>query len=178
MKVEFTIPGEPQGKGRPRFAKVGNYVRTYTPDNTVAYENLVKLEYQRQCGRYMFSADEMLDMRIFAYYGIPKSVSRKRAALMLNGTIRPSKKPDADNVIKVVADACNGIAYRDDAQIVDTMVRKFYSDTPHVKVVIKKASSKKSKMEQYMQEQYKDIVALYGIDLLREIVKVYDNEGN
>lgn len=141
MKVSFTVLGEPQGKGRPRFSKVGNYVKTYTPDKTVAYENLVKLEYESQCRGKKFADDERLDMRIFAYYGVPNSASKKKKAMMLDGIIRPSKKPDMDNVVKVIADSLNNVAYKDDTQIVDAMVRKFYSDTPRVKVVIQTAGT-------------------------------------
>lgn len=141
MKVSFTILGEPQGKGRPRFTKVGSYVKTYTPDKTAAYENLVKLEYESQCKRFRFEDGEMLDLRIFAYYGIPQSASKKKKALMLEGAIRPLKKPDMDNVVKVIADSLNNVAYKDDTQIVDAMVRKFYSDTPRVKVVIQTAGT-------------------------------------
>ena len=55
---------------------------------------------------------------------------------MLGGDIRPTKKPDMDNVIKIIADALNKIAYRDDTQIVDCQVRKFYSEKPRVEVMI------------------------------------------
>ena len=147
MRVSFTILGEPQGKGRPRFTKVGSYVKTYTPDKTAAYENLVKLEYQSQCRGLRFGDDERLDMRIFAYYGIPQSTSKKRKAMMLDGIIRPSKKPDMDNVVKVIADSLNNVAYKDDTQIVDAMVRKFYSDTPRVKVVIQTAGEESTSRE-------------------------------
>ncbi len=147
MRVSFTILGEPQGKGRPRFTKVGSYVKTYTPDKTAAYENLVKLEYQSQCRGLRFGDDERLDMRIFAYYGIPQSTSKKRKAMMLGGIIRPSKKPDMDNVVKVIADSLNNVAYKDDTQIVDAMVRKFYSDTPRVKVVIQTAGEESASRE-------------------------------
>lgn len=139
MRVSFTVLGEPQGKGRPRFSKVGNYVKTYTPDKTAAYENLVKLEYERQCHGHKFGDDEYLDLRIFAFYGIPKSASKKKQAQMLQKTLRPVKKPDMDNVVKVIADSLNGVAYRDDTQVVDAMVRKFYSDNPRVEVVIQTA---------------------------------------
>ena len=42
--VVFTVPGEPQGKGRPRFArpKGSNFTMAYTPEKTVSYENRVK----------------------------------------------------------------------------------------------------------------------------------------
>ncbi len=138
MKVSFTILGEPQGKGRPRFTKVGSYVKTYTPDKTAAYENLVKLEYERQCRGVRFGDKDFLEMRIYAFYGIPKSTSKKKRGQMLEGIIRPSKKPDMDNVIKVIADSLNNVAYRDDTQIVDSYIRKLYSESPRVEIEIEK----------------------------------------
>ncbi len=75
MKVKFTVLGEPAGKGRPRFTQQG---RTYTPEKTATYENLVKLEYERQCGQYRFPDDAQIDVRITAYFGIPKSTSKKK----------------------------------------------------------------------------------------------------
>ena len=136
MRVKFTVQGEPKGKGRPRFSRVGNYARTYTPEETVKYENLVKTEYLRQCGNVKFDDDSMIDLRVFAYYSIPKSASKKKRKQMLDNIIRPAKKPDMDNIVKIVADSLNKIAYRDDAQIVDAMVRKFYSDNPRVEIII------------------------------------------
>lgn len=138
IKAKFTIPGEPQGKGRPRFVGTGR--KPITPEKTAVYENLVKLEYQRQCHGIKFPDESMIDMRITAYYEIPKSASKKKRTAMLNHKIRPTKKPDIDNVFKVVADSLNGLAYHDDSQIVDGMVRKFYSDEPRVVVTIQNSA--------------------------------------
>ncbi len=135
MRAKFCIHGDPQGKGRPRFSTVCGHVHTRTPDETVLYENLVKTEYRQQVG-VKFPDDAMLDVRIFAYYPIPKSVSKRKRQAMLEKRIRPIKKPDWDNVGKVICDSLNGIAYRDDAQVVDSMVRKFYGETPKVVVTI------------------------------------------
>ena len=101
MKVKFTILGEPAGKGRPRFRSMGPYVKTYTPEKTVTYENLVKLEYRRQCSDFRFEDSAPLDMRITAYYSIPKSASKKKRAQMERFEIRPMKKPDNDNIVNV-----------------------------------------------------------------------------
>ena len=131
--IKFTVPGEPVGKGRPRVTMRG----TYTPEKTARYENLVSLEYQSQCGRFQFPDDAMLDMRIIAYCGIPKSASKKRKILMRSGAIRPTKKPDADNILKLVADSLNCVAYRDDSQIVDCQIRKFYADEARMEIIIK-----------------------------------------
>ena len=136
MKTKFCIYGTPQGKGRPRFSSVCGHAKPRTPDETVLYENLVKTEYRQQSG-IRFSDDAMLDVRIFAYYPIPKSAGKKKRQAMLDGLIRPTKKPDWDNIGKVVCDALNGIAYRDDAQIVNSMVRKFYGEVPRVVVIIR-----------------------------------------
>jgi Holliday junction resolvase RusA-like endonuclease len=135
VRAKFCIHGDPQGKGRPRFSTVCGHVHTRTPDETVLYENLVKTEYRQQVG-VKFPDDAMLDVRIFAYYPIPKSASKRKRQAMLERKIRPTKKPDWDNVGKVICDSLNGIAYRDDAQVVDSMVRKFYGEDPKVVVTI------------------------------------------
>lgn len=142
MKAVFSIAGEPMGKGRPQFSTYGGHITARTPQRTVEYENLVKMEYKAQAG-LQFPDDAMLSVRIFAYMTIPKSVSKKKRTAMLEGLIRPTKKPDHDNIGKIVCDALNGIAYRDDAQIVDSLVRKFYSDKPCVLVEISDIPYKK-----------------------------------
>ena len=83
-----------------------------------------------------FAENAMLKVEVDAYYGIPKSASQKKRRQMLGGDIRPTKKPDSDNVLKAICDSLNGIAYRDDAQVVDCIVRKLYSDAPRVEVTI------------------------------------------
>lgn len=140
MEVKFTILGEPKGKGRPRFCR--NTGHAITPKDTVNYETLVHMEYVAQCEEFRFPDDAMLDMRIRAYYSIPKSASKKKREAMIMGEIRPTKKPDMDNVVKIIADSLNQVAYRDDTQIVDCQCRKFYSDNPRVEVMIKTVESK------------------------------------
>lgn len=141
MEAKFTILGEPSGKGRPKAVKRGAFTGIYTPEETVSYENLVKLEFRSQCKDLRFGDDTPLDMRIMAYYSIAKSTSKKKRALMLQHKIRPMKKPDNDNIVKVVQDALNNIAYHDDVQIVDSQLRKFYSERPRVVVTIREAET-------------------------------------
>lgn len=142
-EVKFTVPGNPFGKQRPKFSRVGNYVKTYTPGKTVNYENMVKWYYQQESKGYMFPEDAIFDVRIIAYYDIPKSVSKKKRQEMLEGKIRPAKKPDFDNIGKVICDSLNQLAYKDDSAIVDAQVRKFYSDKPRVEVIIRQIKNKK-----------------------------------
>lgn len=130
--VKFTVPGNPVGKARPRMTRSGH---AYTPDKTVSYENLVKMCFIEKYTDWVPVSGEAI-LRLNAYYPIPKSASRKKKIDMVIGEIRPTKKPDLDNVMKAIADALNGIAYVDDSQIVTAEVRKYYDDTPRVEVVI------------------------------------------
>lgn len=134
MRIRFTVPGEPVGKGRPRVVRRGGFTQTYTPEKTASYENLVKLEFQRQGGRML--KDGPVYMSITAWYGIPKSVSKRKREAMIGGLIRPTKKPDCDNVAKIIADALNGLAWHDDSQVVSLHVAKRYGEEPRVEVLI------------------------------------------
>lgn len=135
-KVTFYIPGEPFGKQRPKFSRAGGFVRSYTQKETVSYENLVKTEYAWQCGEARFQDDAEVLAVINAFFSIPKSVSKKTRADMLAGRVRPTKRPDCDNIAKVILDGLNGIAYRDDAQVVSAAVSKHYGETPRVEVTL------------------------------------------
>ena len=131
FRIQFTIPGPPKGKARARHTKGGF---TYTPEETVQYENLAKT----CCHNVMTCppVQGMVQVGIIAYYPIPKSASKKKRAGMESGKLRPIVKPDLDNVMKVVCDALNQIAYRDDSQIVAASLVKMYSNTPRVEVEI------------------------------------------
>lgn len=133
--MKFTVPGEPTGKGRPRVVRNGAFTRAFTPQKTASYENLVKLEYQSQSKGMTFN-DRQIRMDIKAYYALAKSDSKRRRMEKLSGALRPTKKPDIDNVYKIVADALNGIAYRDDSQIVAASIEKHYSEQPRVEIEI------------------------------------------
>lgn len=133
-KVQLTIPLKPRGKERPRWSEKTK--RMYTPATTTDYEDLIKLIYRQRYGTQMFPQGVPLDIRIRAYYPIPKSDTLTVRAKKLTGAIRPTVKPDWDNIGKIVADALNKIAYHDDAQIVDSQTRKFHSDNPRVEILI------------------------------------------
>ena len=125
----FEIPGKPKGKGRPRVTRNA----TYTPKQTVLYENLVKTCYlAKYGGKGMIEVN--IKARIYAYFSIPKSISKKNRIKMLKNEILPTKKPDLDNIAKIVLDSLNGIAYYDDSQIVDLNITKRYAALPQVYV--------------------------------------------
>lgn len=131
MTIIFTIPGQPQGKGRAKVSTRGGFARAYTPEKTAAYENLIKLSYGSNP-----KLEGYIAVTILAYYAIPKSFSKAKTAQALSGKIRPTTKPDVDNIAKVVCDALNKIAYDDDSQIISLVVMKSYAQTPRVAVIL------------------------------------------
>ena len=133
MVAEFVIPGSPQGKARPRVTSHG----TYTPKKTKDYERKVCFEYQRQSSAWF--GESALAVHIAAYLPIPQSKPKTIRAKMLSGEIRPTIKADADNLAKSVLDALNGVAYKDDSQVVSLFVEKWYNPEPAVIVKIQEA---------------------------------------
>ncbi len=133
--ISFDIPGDPRGKGRPRFSTRGGAVRTFTDDKTAAYENLVTLEAQRvMAGRAPFQ--EPVDVEVTATLRIPASASKRRQAAMLLGSELPLKLPDLDNILKAVLDGCNQVVFADDKQVVGLTAHKRFGSTPGVFVKI------------------------------------------
>ncbi len=130
------MPGTPRGKQRPRVCRINGRSITYTPKQTVDYENQIRSIYSK-VANFKFERCVPLEVAVFAIFAPPKSVSQKVRALMLNGEILPTKRPDGDNIIKVVLDALNGVAFHDDGQICKIYFEKMYSETPEIRVLIK-----------------------------------------
>lgn len=152
--LKLTILGEPMGKQRPKVTVLGSskFAHAYTPKETINYESKVVDEYRKAVknkelsGSY-FNQSEELSATITAYYPITKGHYRfhKRTGTtdldnegiqMLNGIINPTKKPDCDNIAKIILDALNGIAYPDDSQVTCLLVMKRYSESPRVEVTL------------------------------------------
>jgi Holliday junction resolvase RusA-like endonuclease len=132
--IRIVLSGEPKGKGRPRFSVRNGQARAFTPASTRSYEGALKLAAQDQMGDTP-PLDCAVDVTILSYMPIPKSWSKKKQAAALAGTLRPTGKPDWDNMAKMT-DALNEVVWRDDGQVVDGRVRKFYSDRPRLEIVV------------------------------------------
>ena len=135
--MKFTIWGKPKAKGRPRLSTYGGFARAYTPQDTIEYENLIKLSYlQASETQDPIEFDKPIVLKVNAFYEIPKATSKKKRTGMLNGNIRPCIKPDIDNCLKAVLDALNKIAFKDDTQVIELYAAKNYDEQPRVEVEI------------------------------------------
>ncbi len=112
------------------------YASGYTPAKTKAYEQAVRWAASGAMRRKV-PFDGPVALTVFALFQIPASWSARKKALALTGDIRPTVKPDADNALKAIADGCNGVVFRDDVQVVDAHIYKFYDASPRTLVFVR-----------------------------------------
>jgi Holliday junction resolvase RusA-like endonuclease len=131
--IRIVVDGVPVAKerARVRVVKSGDrsFASAYTPSKTRKYEDVLRLAAGNSMAD-LAPLDGPLKVRIIALLPIPKSLSKAKQAQAIAGTIRPVSRPDVDNYAKSALDGLNTIVWRDDAQVVDLMVSKFYSDKP------------------------------------------------
>ncbi|MFW6002652.1 MAG: RusA family crossover junction endodeoxyribonuclease [archaeon] len=134
-KLSFIIPGQPKGKGRPRFRRFGKFVSTYTDKKTLEYENKIKDIYIKLDSRPKDPIEVPIEANIKFKLQIPNSLSKKKQ-LLLEG--KPCfKKPDLDNLIKSLLDGLNGVSFIDDSQVFSIVARKVNSMKPETIVKFK-----------------------------------------
>ena len=133
MGFEFEVVGDIKGKARPR---VNTYTcKAYTPENTKDYEMLIKQYFKIKYPRYV-PLENRVSVKIIAQFKIPKTATKKDKALIEEGKLSPTKKPDIDNITKIVLDALNKMAFKDDNQITKIEVEKIYGEEEKIFVSI------------------------------------------
>lgn len=131
MIYEFEVIGDIKGKARPR---VNTYTGiAYTPTPTKDYENLIKQYFKIKYPRYE-PFEGRVKIKIIAYIEIPKNMTKKDKELVQAGALSPTKKPDIDNIVKIVLDALNKMAFKDDNQITKLEVEKIYAEEEKIVV--------------------------------------------
>jgi Holliday junction resolvase RusA-like endonuclease len=123
MIYEFEVPGKIIGKGRPRLNAYTGIV--YTPTKTKDYETLIEEYFLLKYPKFK-SLEGRIKVNIIAYFAILKSTKKSDINGMLENNISPTKKPDIDNIVKIVLDAMNKFAFKDDTQITKLDVEKKY----------------------------------------------------
>ena len=131
--IRFEILGQPIAKQRPRVTRSGI---AYTPSKTVNYEAVVRLTYQSLYPQQKPILG-LIEANITAVFPVPKSYSKKKTEELLRGHNNYDKKPDCDNLAKIILDSLNGIAYKDDSQVTALHIYKEYGTQPKVIVELK-----------------------------------------
>jgi len=127
--LAFTAPGDPVPKGRPRFARVGKFVKTFTPKETLRFEERITayaLEAMNQGRSELFPIDGPVRLEMCFVFRRP--ASRKKATHM-------DRKPDCSNLVKACEDGiANAGAIRNDSRVVEIQARKEYGNLPETRV--------------------------------------------
>jgi Holliday junction resolvase RusA-like endonuclease len=134
--MTYMVEGNPIGKGRPKFARRGNFVSTYTPTKTRDYETVIK-----EAAKKAMGSNELLEtpvtVAIYITVPIPQSYSKKRTEACLKDIERPIKKPDIDNIAKCFLDAMQDVVYLNDTQVLTLHVTKVYGTVGMVEVMVR-----------------------------------------
>ncbi len=125
-------PGEPVAKARARITRFGNY----TPDKTKAAQRRLKdLFMIAWCTEGFDKIEGPIELSCKFWLQIPKSASKKKRAAMIGQPCL--KKPDVDNLKKLVLDAGNEAEiWGDDCQVYKIQAEKFWSETPGTSIKI------------------------------------------
>lgn len=135
LVVTFSVDGDPVPKGRPRFARRGTFVQTYTDAKTIDYETQVAMKARQAIG----SSEPLkgaLTVFLYLRFAVPPSYPKKRKEACLNELEFP-KRIDLDNCYKSITDAMNGIVYVDDSQIVEAHIIKVYHEVSGANIMVK-----------------------------------------
>ena len=124
MKYEFEILERAIGKERPRYSP--RTQRMYTPTKTSSFEEKVQWAFK---GKYNVATElstKPFRAKIIAIFEPPKSISKKKKEELIRTKAGYTHKSDIDNISKIILDSLNGLAYKDDAQVVELEARKEY----------------------------------------------------
>ena len=117
MGHAFTVPGAPRPKGRARVTRGGH---AYTPGRTRSYEALVATV-------AMAAGVEVIEgpvrLTVHAYLPRPKRLCRRKDDPC---ALPAPSRPDLDNIVKAISDGLDGVAWRDDAQVVEVYASKWF----------------------------------------------------
>lgn len=134
--MKFEVVGSPVGKKRPKFSTIHGYAQAIKAKEDVIYENLVKVSFQQAKTVDYDLFNKPIKMKITAFFAVLKSFSKKKIEQALQGKIFPVTKPDVDNIAKIICDALNDVAYKDDTQIVELTIVKKYAMEPKVEITL------------------------------------------
>ncbi|KON88968.1 hypothetical protein AF332_20705 [Sporosarcina globispora] len=132
--ITFTVYGEPVAQGRPRASTINGQVRMYDPAKSKDFKKYVKLVASQHRPSQLITGP--ISMKVEIFKPSLKSFSKKKALAAERGELRPLTKPDVDNYVKGVKDALKSVIWKDDSQVVDLHIGKWYSENPRIEITI------------------------------------------
>ena len=136
---ELVILGDPKAQGRPRARNAGRFIQIYDdPKSKKAKDSMITVIQEK-------APDELLDgpLRVDLKFYLPRpqghyGTGKKSGVLKMSAPTMHTKKPDIDNLRKLVMDAMTHVYWRDDSLVCEGETIKQYSGKPRTEIYIKK----------------------------------------
>jgi len=136
-ELRFFVTGEPVPWARAR--RRGN--RYFTPQKQKAHMERVAMLALHAVAEHETSRKEWwelsVEVEVIGRFSPSKSWPQWKKKAALAGTVLHRKKPDADNLVKLVKDALSGVIWRDDSLVVDQIGRKRFSDAATTEIILR-----------------------------------------
>jgi len=108
LVASFTVHGEPISKSRARFTKRGSKMVSYTPQKTMDGEKAMAAAF----------------LAVAKARGVDEDATYAVHAHFINGT---RQRRDVDNMVKLILDGLNDVAWPDDNQVTEIAARKSWA---------------------------------------------------
>jgi len=136
---QIVILGSPKAQGRPRARNAGKFVQIYDDPNSAKAKRNLMAVVQEQAPEKLLDCPLRVDLYFYmprpkGHYGTGKNAGKLKDSSPINHT----KKPDIDNLRKLVMDALTNVFWRDDSLVCEGTTRKVYSNKPRTEIGIKK----------------------------------------
>lgn len=139
MQRSFVYYGQIRGQGRPRTRVMktgkGYAAIVYKDEKDREYEYMIACAYQVK-HQSVEPISGAFGIQIKAIVEPPKSATQKRRSQMLLGYVKPTVKPDLDNVCKAVLDSLNGVAFTDDRNCTNITATKTYGEEERLEITL------------------------------------------
>ena len=144
MEIKLTIDVVPSPLPRARHSSRGGFVNSYYPKEVQAkFDNYTDVILKALQNEIIYTPTELVEhsksgvymsLDVTFYMPVNKSLSKKKKLETFGQ--RHTKKPDIDNLLKMVLDRSTGILYDDDNNIAEVTARKIYSSYPRIELSI------------------------------------------
>ena len=132
-KISFTIWGTPVTWKRVMRGKFG---QSFNDGKMVSYQNRVIDLFRENTGFAWVKTKQPVMIELKAYFKVPQSFPKWKKRLAEKEALPYLSFPDADNLMKNIADALQDTAYDNDSCVTDILVRKRYSPNPRAEVTV------------------------------------------
>ena len=125
--MRFSVPGPPYPWPRPRFRRCGSKLIGYESAECKAAKARIGWAAAKAMGPGRIAPTVPVSVALMFRIEPPASWSARKRQLAYTGAVVPAVRPDLDNYVKTVLDACNAIMWDDDGKVVAIVASKVYA---------------------------------------------------